>query len=1296
VIAIALVLVATLATPRPLVANGANALADGFPRLHEARLVYHVDYSRVPSWVARRELTYIVRVGPAQDVVAVGDGVVVPCRYDGQRALITTAARELEVIVSAPQLPLAEMGVLTLATLREDKLWALSITLDDGTTGQATAAKRVLDRYGYRATIAVIGSYIGNPGYASAVQLQKVVNDGWAISNHTYTSPGPGRAGSAAHILWNTRTNVTTISNTLAGYHPLVFTSPNTEEVYGRAIRDYNVELGHYLLQEVGYFARDVDPGIFNPSDYGLYKIGRDGIIEEDGRTCSNGHHFEAMHQYALANPGRHRWASLHDHIIGDDCSCLETVVGQLYYTYGAKGTDEVWVAPAEEVYQYLLTRDRVTVTEVSREASPSNGYVLPTPTPTPVVHTLRLQKGSQYQGAQDTYLDGYLPAEKDRTHASSGNWGIELRTLGTRYGLFSFDLTQVPTNAVVSRATLRLYGSSETNNEMVCLDAYPLLRPWEETQATWYRPRNGETWYVEGARGAQDRAAEPVGVPGMAQGINRWYQLELDEAVQGWVAQRETNYGLLLSAASSTSKGLVVASSRSGMASLRPQLWLTYTVPSVAAVVTLPPGDADLAVQVLVQGRGQPPAASWAVPLTVTLRRASDGALAWQRLITTTASGAFTLSALHPGTYDLAVEGAHTLPVVRRNLALRSGPNATTLGPLVEGDIVHDGFINGRDWVALRAAYDTVRGDPRYLAQADLNDDGVVDILDYSQLVGNYGLHGEIEQPLAAALAAPTAGGKAAAFFGLRPLAAPLAQEELALPVVGHLPITTGLPPVTDANYAIAGARDVRVRDGRAYIAIAPYYQGSHLNIADVSNPRAPALVAWASPGEKVNETDEIWLEGNRAYLAAKNMGVKIFDWAGTSPQGVIPSSYTWQWDPRGYRRIVKGVHAVGNTLYSADEEYGLAAVDVSDLSRAPLPVPSWYDGRPNNLFSEGVWYDAATRYAYVAASERGVFAVDLTTPRATPRGRQIQPSVVSRTVDVQVEGAYLYVLSAQHRTTTGSTITVLDVSNPSAGIPHLGTYVIHAEARGNQGQKLDVVGRTVYVADDYNGLVVLDATDPAAIRQVARCDTPGRAYGVSVVGGYAYVADGLEGLQVVDLSLLTPTPVPTATPTETPNPTETATPTATGTPTPTPTATATATSTLPPTTTATAVPPTATATPTATPTPLSASILVYAYSDINHNGIHEASESPLPGVLVRLGDGAGQELAQRLTDAQGEALFDGLSVGSYYRVMVRAPWGFLRRGDDMIAIAVGAGQARVPFALDPAQLFALPLVVR
>jgi hypothetical protein len=69
----------------------------------------------------------------------------------------------------------------------------------------------------------------------------------------------------------------------------------------------------------------------------------------------------------------------------------------------------------------------------------------------------------------------------------------------------------------------------------------------------------------------------------------------------------------------------------------------------------------------------------------------------------------------------------------------------------------------------------------------------------------------------------------------------------------------------------------------------------------------------------------------------------------------------------------------------------------------------------------------------------------------------------------------------------------------------------------------------------------VVIDATDPGDMHAVGYCDTPGKAYGVSVRGGHAYVADGEAGLQVIDLSDLTPT----ATPTQTPMPTATCTPT-------------------------------------------------------------------------------------------------------------------------------------------------------
>jgi len=132
--------------------GGRAALAAEPPRLPEAHFRYRLDRSRVPSWVVLRQVTLVVDIGPALDVVALGDGQPVPCHYDGQRALVTTDAEEVELIVSAPQRPLEEMGSAWLAPLQDNKLWALSLTLDDGYESQVTTAKEILDRYGYRAT----------------------------------------------------------------------------------------------------------------------------------------------------------------------------------------------------------------------------------------------------------------------------------------------------------------------------------------------------------------------------------------------------------------------------------------------------------------------------------------------------------------------------------------------------------------------------------------------------------------------------------------------------------------------------------------------------------------------------------------------------------------------------------------------------------------------------------------------------------------------------------------------------------------------------------------------------------------------------------------------------------------------------------------------------------------------------------------------------------------------------------------------------------------------------------------
>ena len=68
-----------------------------------------------------------------------------------------------------------------------------------------------------------------------------------------------------------------------------------------------------------------------------------------------------------------------------------------------------------------------------------------------------------------------------------------------------------------------------------------------------------------------------------------------------------------------------------------------------------------------------------------------------------------------------------------------------------------------------------------------------------------------------------------------------------------------------------------------------------------------------------------------------------------------------------------------------------------------------------------------------------------------------------------------------------------------------------------------VSVANGYAYVADDCNGLQVIDISTPTAPVIVGSVETQGDAYGVSVANGYAYVADYDNGLQVIDIS--TPT---------------------------------------------------------------------------------------------------------------------------------------------------------------------------
>lgn len=207
------------------------------------------------------------------------------------------------------------------------------------------------------------------------------------------------------------------------------------------------------------------------------------------------------------------------------------------------------------------------------------------TPTPTPLVYsppvTIRLQEGRDgYTGVRDTYITRWYKQE---------NYGLEpvlaIRTedaIGpTHEGLFYFPLPQdMPQNAEVIRATLKLYSGTRNRNAAILLRAYMLRRPWEERSATWYRASEGEAWEQAGAFGEEDREATPVAEVVFDDAYN-WVSLDVTSAVARWVTHPDENHGLII-------QGFKVGSqvehrflsSQYPNIELRPMLEITYRVP--------------------------------------------------------------------------------------------------------------------------------------------------------------------------------------------------------------------------------------------------------------------------------------------------------------------------------------------------------------------------------------------------------------------------------------------------------------------------------------------------------------------------------------------------------------------------------------------------------------------------------------------------------------------------------------------------------------------------------------------
>ncbi len=204
-----------------------------------------------------------------------------------------------------------------------------------------------------------------------------------------------------------------------------------------------------------------------------------------------------------------------------------------------------------------------------------------PTAQAAPAWTTIILQQGlNDYTGTTDTSLvrDGTSPA------GAAGDLPLLWQSDGLDGArpAVAFDLTMIPLTATIQSAVLDLTVVAADSQPMT-VTVQPLLRYWDEVNATWTEAFPGGPWEQPGA-GALGVDRGPVIEPALAwQGSSPVLGVDLTPLVQQWVTQPASNFGILLQAEGmvGTAASVTLASRDALEITQRPRLTVSYsTIP--------------------------------------------------------------------------------------------------------------------------------------------------------------------------------------------------------------------------------------------------------------------------------------------------------------------------------------------------------------------------------------------------------------------------------------------------------------------------------------------------------------------------------------------------------------------------------------------------------------------------------------------------------------------------------------------------------------------------------------------
>ncbi len=292
-----------------------------------------------------------------------------------------------------------------------------------------------------------------------------------------------------------------------------------------------------------------------------------------------------------------------------------------------------------------------------------------------------------------------------------------------------------------------------------------------------------------------------------------------------------------------------------------------------------------------------------------------------------------------------------------------------------------------------------------------------------------------------------------------------------------GRMDLPTGpLPGVYETRYT---SRGVASQGHYAYLA----NTRGGVQVLDLAAPETPRL---AGTFFMHGEPKALAKYGRYVYLAADTSGVQIFDVSRPAPPVLV-----------GHLRLPGRASALtiaGTRAYIGTHDRGLYMYDLTDprrptrVAHVPLTMP--------------VMHIAATAtHVYVAGFAEGVAIVDIAMPTAPTLLTTFKPDPYAETVlGVAVHDDRLYVAA--------NSLTVFDVQN--AAQPRRLARLALRSAHG-----LAIAHRRVYVADQYEGIYIVDSGVPQP-RLLGAYDTPNRAVRLDLEGDLAFVADVVGGLHI------------------------------------------------------------------------------------------------------------------------------------------------------------------------------------